>query len=250
MTESEWWACREPQMMLAFLRDSGKLSQRKARLFAVAVCHLIWPLLTDERSRRAVEVAERHVDGLADDDELAEAGQAATVTCGRQAKEAHAAPGACFPKTVFAAMAAAEAAITEREVLKKLAGARVSVEEVLHGYAAGYAANAVSQWAPRAMAGQEETGPATLLRDIFGPLPFRVPPAIAEGILVWNDGVIVKLATSMYEEKDFSQERMNILADAMEEAGVTDQEVLGHCRQEGAVHVRGCWLVDLVLGKE
>jgi hypothetical protein len=96
----------------------------------------------------------------------------------------------------------------------------------------------------------EHAAQATALRDIFGSLPFRALPALADGVLAWNDSCIVKLAASIYDERDFSDERMGILADALEEAGVAAEEVLGHCRQQGAVHVRGCWLVDLLIGKE
>src|SRR5207253_3530450 len=71
MTPSEWQNCTDPAPLLDWLRRNGKLTGRKARLFAVACCRSAWPLLTDQRSRRAVEVAERHADGLANDEELA-----------------------------------------------------------------------------------------------------------------------------------------------------------------------------------
>ncbi len=88
---------------------------------------------------------------------------------------------------------------------------------------------------------------AALLHDIFGPLPFR-PVTLPPSVRTWNDGCVVQLATGIYEDRDFSPVRMGVLSDALEEAGVGDEEVLGHLR--GAVsHCRGCWCVDLVLGK-
>jgi hypothetical protein len=90
---------------------------------------------------------------------------------------------------------------------------------------------------------------ADLLRDLFGPLPFR-SVTLTPSVRTWNDRCVVKMATTLYDENDFSQERMAVLADALEEAGMTDEDVLGHCRQKGAVHVRGCWLVDILTGWE
>src|SRR5262249_10623748 len=62
MNEQEWLVCDKPNPMLSFLR--GKMSDRKLRLFACACCRRIWNLLSDDRSKRAVEIAELLVDGL------------------------------------------------------------------------------------------------------------------------------------------------------------------------------------------
>jgi hypothetical protein len=53
------------------------------------------------------------------------------------------------------------------------------------------------------------------------------------------------LATGIYEDRAF--DRLPLLADALMDAGCADEQVLGHCRSDG--HVRGCWLLDLILGK-
>jgi hypothetical protein len=94
----------------------------------------------------------------------------------------------------------------------------------------------------------EERAQTDLLREIIGN-PFRPSPVIARGVLAWNDGCIPKLAGSIYVERDFSAVRLGVLADALEEAGVTDEEVLGHLRKPG-LHFRGCHVIDSLLGKE
>jgi hypothetical protein len=83
-----------------------------------------------------------------------------------------------------------------------------------------------------------------LLHDIFGN-PFR-PVSLNPAWLTWHDGLIVSMARQMYESRDFTD--LPVLADALEDAGCTSQDILGHCRS-GGEHVRGCWVVDLVLGK-
>jgi hypothetical protein len=81
-----------------------------------------------------------------------------------------------------------------------------------------------------------------LLRDIFGN-PFR--PVTFDH--AWRTPTAVALAQQMYDSRDFSA--MPILADALQDAGCDNFDVLDHCREPGP-HVRGCWVVDLVLGKE
>src|SRR5262249_49857984 len=79
MTEQDWLTSTDPEAMLAFLRDGGRASERKLRLFAVACCRRIWDFLLDGRSREAVEVGEWYADGLADREQLVRATQAAEV---------------------------------------------------------------------------------------------------------------------------------------------------------------------------
>jgi hypothetical protein len=62
----------------------------------------------------------------------------------------------------------------------------------------------------------------------------------------WQTGNVLAIARSIYDDRTF--ERLPILADVLMEAGCEDGEVLTHCRSAGP-HVRGCWVVDLALGK-
>jgi hypothetical protein len=89
------------------------------------------------------------------------------------------------------------------------------------------------------------TGKATLaalLREVVG-TPFHLPVFDP----TWRAGTVVVIARQMYETREFSA--MPILADALQDAGCDSAEILDHCRAPGP-HVRGCWCVDLVLGKE
>jgi hypothetical protein len=88
----------------------------------------------------------------------------------------------------------------------------------------------------------ELSAQADLLRDIFGN-PFR-PVTLSPS---WRTSTAMSLARQMYESREFGA--MPILADALQDAGCDSDEVLKHCRGPGP-HVRGCWVVDLVLDKE
>jgi hypothetical protein len=93
--------------------------------------------------------------------------------------------------------------------------------------------------------GFNEATEVAILRDVFGPLPFR-NVAVAPSALAWNDGTVVQIARGIYEQQAF--ERMPLLADALQDAG-SDDEVVSHCREERG-HVRGCWIIDLLLNRD
>jgi hypothetical protein len=89
---------------------------------------------------------------------------------------------------------------------------------------------------------EEEAEQAKLLRDVFGN-PFR--PVLFDPM--WRTETAIALAKHCYDSREFSA--MPILADALQDAGCDNDDVLNHCRDANGVHVRGCWVVDLVLGK-
>lgn len=95
-------------------------------------------------------------------------------------------------------------------------------------------------------AGPQESLPdperCRILRDIFGN-PFHS----VEVVPAWRTSTVLALAKQMYDSHDFST--MPILADALQDADCENADVLNHCRGDGP-HVRGCWVVDLLLGKE
>jgi len=87
---------------------------------------------------------------------------------------------------------------------------------------------------------------AVILRDLLGPLPFR-PVTISPDVLAWGDRLVVRLARAIYDERRWGD--MPLLRDALLDAGCDSDDILSHCRQRGAVHVRGCFALDLLLGR-
>jgi len=108
------------------------------------------------------------------------------------------------------------------------------------------AAQSVSFLAPQIGPALDTADPAklfcALLRDIFGN-PFRAVIIDPQ----WQSSTVTTFAQAIYDDRAF--DRLPILADALEDAGCTDASILEHCRG-GGVHARGCWVVDLLLGKE
>lgn len=230
-SESEWFRCTQPQEMLTFLR--GKASGRKLRLFAVACCRRIWGQLRDERSRRAVEIAEDFADGGCNQRTLKQARQEAMTAHGAaQVVKADIPRTATHLDALSLAYAAAEAANAAQQVAADDAYQAT-------GAVAGTAAYAISSSDPSKI---EQAVQADLLRDIFGN-PFR-HVAVDPSFLT---ATVLDIARSIYEESAFG--RMPILADALEDAGCNNQAILDHCRQP-AEHARGCWAVDLLLRKQ
>jgi hypothetical protein len=212
MTEVEWLSCTEPEPMLEHLR--GKTSARKMRLFACGCARLLWPELTDVRSRLAVQVAERYADGEATAEEL------------RTAYEA--APGG-QPALNVATSAAVSDAI-------------FSPAYVAHHFQAAAAAKVRKAVARTARAAGRPL--CQLLRELVGN-PFR-PTACDPAWLRWDDGIVVKFAEVIYEGRRWDE--LPMLADALEEAGVDDRGALDHLRGPGS-HARGCHVVDALLGR-
>ena len=256
MTEAEWLYCTDSRLMLGFLR--GKASERKLRLFACACCRRIWHLLTDARSQKAVEFAEQFADGLVTPQALVEASDSAWAAAKEMIAAYVTASGIDFyndPAFMYgihddclaapAACAAAYASMNDlgdvRSVAHYACHAKVQAASPV---GADRSAGGI---ATRDEAEQAEwAAQAALLRDIFGLLPFR-PVTITPAWLAWNAGTVVRLAQGIYDDRAF--DRLPILADALEEAGCHDADILAHCRQPGE-HMRGCWVVDLLLGKE
>jgi hypothetical protein len=225
MTEAEWLVCQDPLAMLEFLR--GKVSDRKLRLFAVACVRRLSPLLVPE-ARAALEVAERVAEGTADSAERKRARETAFhvgwVSFGAH-RRGPAKAAVCDALERRAWEAATNAARRSSHI-----GAMDRLWPHLGDYS-----NALKV---------EEVSITGLLRCSFGN-PIR-PAALNPSWLSWNDGGIHKMAQSIYDDHAF--DRLPLLADALEDAGCIDADILSHCRTPGE-HVRGCWVVDLLLGK-
>ncbi len=230
MTEEEWLACEDPNKMRHYFIVE---SDRKWRLFACACMRRVWSLFPDDRSRRAVEISELFADGLATSAELSEAFNHAQDAALHWYGGAEEVPDSC------AILAACGVDVSSKfrppnGIPEHCAAA---VAEVEIEYAAPHDAGEAVEWA----LASERAEQANLARDIFGN-PFR-PVAFDPA---WRTDTAVSLARGMYDSRDFGA--MPILADALQDAGCEDEQVLMHCREPGP-HVRGCWVCDLVLGK-
>lgn len=222
MNEGEWLACADPFGMVDFLGPAR--SERKFRLFGCACVRGVWEYLSDVL-RQATETCERFADGLATVEEL-RAAEAMADAAYEGWGDAIADHGAI-----------AVSALCSRKPWFPMGD----------GSSGGIAAVAGFAWSnektPFHIANQKaKKVHCGLLRDLFGN-PFRTVTLDRRRL----PAAVKQLAGTIYEERAF--ERLPILADALEETGHTQADILNHFRQPG-VHVRGCWGLDLLLGKE
>jgi hypothetical protein len=278
MTEKEKIDYHDPGMKLFNLPQST--SERKLRLFACACCRQFWDWFSPE-DREGVSIAERYADRTASEVERRRSLRALVGSSGGEVWDAR--PGAlsvALPMHSLLRMvvltlatnhdylhcresgrAIAEVPDPTRQVVRVAECSRLALE--LAEDAAQQQKNAARGAVGRvwnrllhdlsfridlalyrgltrsnrkeAIARQE-----TLFHDIFGN-PFRPVTFSPE----WRTGTAVDLARTMYESRDFSA--MPILADALQDAGCDNDDILSHCRDSNPTHVRGCWVVDLVL---
>jgi hypothetical protein len=215
MTEAEWLACTDPQKMLAFLRRTRRLrrpSDRQLRLFAAAcVRHVARQDPGVGDSIGEVVLAERFADGMV---------QGVRLNQGRG-------------RFLWTAVLRDSAWLAAKQAAR-LCGAAIHRQTKVEN------AEVV-----------ERAAQAGLLRCILGN-PFR-PVRMNPAWLAWNDGCLLKLAEVAYDCRDLPSgfldpTRRSLLADALEDAGCASAALLDHLRDPDP-HVRGCWVVDLLLGK-
>jgi hypothetical protein len=223
MTEADWLAATDPMPMLAFLE--GKASDRKLRLFAVACCRRIPIIDSHDHGVAALDLAERLAEGRATNAER------------RQMRVSLMNPRPWI--AVLLDILSGSASTAASRTCQAVSVVQALSEGAL-GRASGRRTSGNPAW--RRAVNNELAALTAPLRDIIGN-PFR-PVAVDPS---WGTFTVVALARQMYESRDFTP--MSILADALQDAGCDHLDILDHCRGPGP-HVRGCWVVDLLLGKE
>ena len=233
MIEAEWLAWDSPEAMLKFIHD--KVSDRKWRLFTVSFCrqHTIENVL-DANVHDAIQQLERFADGEVGETELVKAIQAI--------RDAH--RGSNLPETADGNFYTVDniTVIPTRAYLGIAITwpARDLATSLVH-FGVEIAASIEPRQAARERIRKVFLDTVVCCRDIFGN-PFR-PATLNRS---WLTSTVTSLAQAIYTDRTF--DHLPILADALEDAGCTDADILAHCRG-GGEHCRDCWVVDLLLGK-
>jgi hypothetical protein len=255
MTEAEWLASGDspeipgepPAALLAGMPLCSAMigavpdaSDRKVWLFRVACCRRAWHLMADDRSRAAVEVAERLADDEAMEEERDEAIVQATEAWDRADPNTLEGPDHYRTAIECAAEAAYRTICPDEEW-------EPAIDAALAATHASEPDCESAAW--RAGWLSEQTFQCRLLRELLGN-PFR-PVAFDP---TWRTQAVLSLARVAYDERELPSghldpARLAVLSDALEDAGCTDAAILDHLRSAGP-HVRGCWALDHLLKKE
>ncbi len=229
MTEAEWHNSDSITAMLQFVRRGT--TDRKLRLFAVACCRNVWSFLP-KYSRAATGVAELYADGFATFAHLKEAEQQVS----QDAIEAGYSDGAICCGSYAAVKSAWIAAEGASRCTTGVGWEPMSVPKPPRRKTAEHlrvTQRAYEVWRQKRFCEQ-----AHLLRDICNPFH--------RNIIGIFPSTVIEFAISIYAGKQY--EAMPILADVLEEDGCLDETILTHCRSDG-LHVRGCWVIDHIIGK-
>jgi hypothetical protein len=224
MANLEWFDTSEPDVMLVELQSV--FSPRKLRLVCCACMRRIWNLLADsDASRKAVEATELFADGLLPQHDL--------VLAATEAQNA-----------------IRQVSIAKKKNARKAAAwcASVIVEPLSIGRSVTWGAAYAREMTQAA----ERLAQVRLLHDVFDHM-FLSDLAIP-GELSWVTSNVIQHAQRAYQDRHLpsgvlDNSALAALADAMEEGGCSIQTMLTHCRSSGP-HVRGCWVIDLILGKQ
>jgi hypothetical protein len=233
MTEQAWLECTDPAPMLEFL--SSKANKRKTLCFSTACCRRVQSLLT-VYGEGILSTLERAADIPLPPAELDSLANDALAHTDGLSYHMGTPAGCAQWLASYAVFHAAEGNAT---------GASLDAARAIECSRADPAHFNIRTPAPPSPGDPVERGLQTsLLRCVFGN-PFR-KTRVQQKWLEWNDGVIAKIAQAIYDEASFTS--LLVLADALEEAGCTDADILGHCRKSEP-HARGCWVIDRIVDK-
>jgi hypothetical protein len=228
MTETEWLTAKRRSQLLRYIHETTATSDRKFRLFAVACCRRVAEQIPDSTLTEVIEACERLAEGLdAEDWNQTQINKLIDLrTIVERSPTALRSDGAEYDidltEFVFAVSQLTNFPIYPDDCADSCMSALCGHDDYFAGHG-------------------EVLFQIDLLRDIIGN-PFR-PITLNPSRLT---STVLALASGIYHEKAF--DRMPILADALQDAGCDNEEILNHCRQDGE-HVRGCFVVDLMLNK-
>lgn len=233
MSEQDWFSCGEPLQMLEHLR--GKVSDRKFRLFTVGCCRRASEFLNKDKYLPALLT---FIEKLSDNEGTeivlsTEAPNQEGVSRIQFAADAILALAPTVPEGEPDPYSCLRSSLVHRD---SWIAAWNTVSAVAFQFASLRDRHGSYQSVLLSM--------KDVVLDLFSS-PFR-PPNLDPAWLAWNGGAVRRLVQGIYSDGDFSY--MSILADALEDAGCDNVDLLQHCRGESH-HFKGCWAIDLLLNK-